>query len=275
LIADTPPPAEVAAAEARPTAAEESLAAARRTLRDLSDRLTPQHPDVKHWQRVVSELERTVAGVPAPNGAEPKGATPSNAEVARETRLREMQLEMGTIDHRLAANEAEQQRLRTVMGGYQARVDAAPMRESELVALSRDYETLQQVYRGLLAKREDSRMAANLERRQVGEQFKVLDPPQLPRKPSAPDRLRMALFGAFFGLCLGVGLSTLLEYHDSKLRSDEDVLTSLSLPVVAMIPAMTTDFDRRRVKRRKSALVLTSLVTFALSVAGVVWSLTR
>ena len=63
-----------------------------------------------------------------------------------------------------------------MMAGYQASVDAVPTRESELIELTRDYETLQSIYTSLLSKREDSKIAANLERRQIGEQFKILDP---------------------------------------------------------------------------------------------------
>ena len=55
-----------------------------------------------------------------------------------------------------------------------------PKRESELVELTRDYTTLQTTYQSLLAKREESKIAANLERRNIGEQFKVLDPARVP-----------------------------------------------------------------------------------------------
>ncbi len=50
-----------------------------------------------------------------------------------------------------------------------------PTRESELVELTRDYSTLRSRTISLLKKREDSKLAANLERRQIGEQFKILD----------------------------------------------------------------------------------------------------
>ena len=59
----------------------------------------------------------------------------------------------------------------------------APTRESELVELTRDYATLQGLYSSLLAKKEESKIAANLERRQIGEQFKLLDPARLPERP--------------------------------------------------------------------------------------------
>jgi polysaccharide chain length determinant protein (PEP-CTERM system associated) len=277
LIADVPSLDAPAPPEPAPTATEMALANARAGLREATGRLKPEHPDVVAFTRVVRELEAKLAAERSRASAEPTPTTPATppSAAAQQARLREMRLEMESLDRQLAKQEADRERLQNAIGMYQARVEAAPTRESELVALTRDYDTLQQVYRSLLAKREDSKMAANLERRQVGEQFKVLDPAQFPEKPFAPDRGRMALFGAFFGLCLGIGLSTLLEYHDSKLRSDDDVTTALSLPVVAMIPAMMTALDRRRVRRRRVALALTGIGTIVLSVVAVMWSISR
>ena len=79
--------------------------------------------------------------------------------------------------------------LRDVVADYQAKLDAVPTRESDLVELTRDYDTLQTTYQSLLAKREDSKLAANLERRNIGEQFKVLDPARVPERPFSPNRL--------------------------------------------------------------------------------------
>ena len=39
-----------------------------------------------------------------------------------------------------------------------------------------------------MAKRLDSQMSVNLERRQIGEQFRILDPARLPEKPYSPNR---------------------------------------------------------------------------------------
>ena len=72
--------------------------------------------------------------------------------------------------------------------------------------MTRDYATLQNSYQSLLAKKEDSKIAANLERRQIGEQFKLLDPARLPEKPYSPDRRMLNLFGLFGGLAARSGV---------------------------------------------------------------------
>jgi len=67
----------------------------------------------------------------------------------------------------------------------------------------------------------------------------------------SPDRVRLNLMGLFAGLGLGIAIVALLEYRDTTLKTDEDVVTSLALPVLAVIPAMITTADRRRIKRRR------------------------
>ena len=69
-----------------------------------------------------------------------------------------------------------------------------------------EYEELQNTYRAVLANRQQARMAANMEDRQIGEQFKIIDPARIPARPEGPDRLSTGLFGAGAGLSLGLVL---------------------------------------------------------------------
>ena len=79
-------------------------------------------------------------------------------------------------------------------------------------------------------------MAADLERKQQGEQFRVLDPANLPDKPSFPNRPLFAAGGVGAGLALGLAIAFLLEMRDSSLKTERDVEFTLRLPVLAMIP---------------------------------------
>ena len=77
----------------------------------------------------------------------------------------EMRAEIESLDRQIAFKEGEERRLRAQIGDYQARLEAVPGIESEWIALTRDYDTLQDTYRELLAKSENSKMAASLEQR--------------------------------------------------------------------------------------------------------------
>jgi type II secretory pathway predicted ATPase ExeA len=133
--------------------------------------------------------------------------------------------------------------------------------------------TLQEGYTALLRKSEESKIAVNLERRQIGEQFKIIDGARLPEKPISPDRLRINGMGILGGLALGLALVAFLEYRDTSFKNDDDVMTTLALPVLAVIPVLTNAGERRVARRRKLLLAASASVTCMLLAAAVmvVW----
>jgi hypothetical protein len=140
-----------------------------------------------------------------------------------------------------------------------------------MIELNRDYTTLQNIYRNLLSKREESRIAADLERGQISEQFKVLDPAQVPETPSSPDLRLLTILGVLVGLALGGGGTALLEYRDTCLRSEEDITSVLALPVLASIPTVRGAYSEARAARRRRILVAMSLTSVLAGAAIVAW----
>jgi uncharacterized protein involved in exopolysaccharide biosynthesis len=195
----------------------------------------------------------------------------SAADAARQSRLHNLEIEVQNLERQIANKQAEEGRLRGVMASYQARVEAAPARESELIELTSDYTTLQQVYTTLLTKREDSKVAVNLERRQAGEQFRILDAARVPERPFSPNRMRLYLMGAMAGLAIGLGLAGLLEYLDTTLRTDDDVVTAVGLPVLAMIPLIATTVEERRRMRARWLVVGSASAAVVAGVAAILW----
>jgi succinoglycan biosynthesis transport protein ExoP len=215
---------------------EQRLTAARRTLEELRSRKTPDHPDVQAAQRHVRDLEAEVGAQSPGTPKESVNVTP--AEAFRERRMRDLKTQMADIDRELKEKADTDTRLQSVVADYQGRLDAVPTRESELVELTRDYDTLQDMYKSLLTKREESKISANLERQSAGEQFTILEPPQLPVQPFRPNRLLIYLGGIAAGLMFGLVLTGLLVYLDSGFASEEDIVRVLSVPVLATIPVM-------------------------------------
>ncbi|PYR15616.1 MAG: hypothetical protein DMF94_31445 [Acidobacteria bacterium] len=218
--------------------AADQLQAARGALRNLEVRLAPAHPDVLRMKRIVADLQQKADAEESmrPVSAGPVTRPATSAELMRISRMKELVTERGNLDRQVAYKQAEEKRLRAAMADYQKKLEAAPTREAEMSELMRDYETLQTIYRTLLAKKEDSKVAANLERRQIGEQFKILDPARLPEKPSSPDRLRINGLGLALALGIALALTGLVEYENETMRSEEDVRFVLNLPVLATIP---------------------------------------
>ena len=215
--------------------AAQQLEAAEARLDAFKLRYTPDHPDVRSLERAIRDLQAKVAEeAQQPQVRVEKSLSP--AEVARQKRIRDLEAELQVIDRQIATAEVEEGRLKGTIADLEARISVVPTRESELVELTRDYDTLKTTYTSLLRKQEDSKLSANLERRQIGETFKVIDAASVPQRPfNRWRRLQVIVGGAVGGLVLGLALIGLLEYRDSSFKSEDDVMRVLSLPVLAMV----------------------------------------
>ncbi len=137
----------------------------------------------------------------------------------------------------LASKQTEEKRLRDQIAEVQKRVSATPRLEAELTALTRDYDTIRRGYESLLAKQEDSKVAAALEQRQIGEYLQGARSRPAARRALQPEPAAdQPRWAPWPGSASGLGLVALLEYKDKGLRSEDDVLSVLRLPVLAAIP---------------------------------------
>jgi polysaccharide chain length determinant protein (PEP-CTERM system associated) len=237
--------ADLPVAEASP--AMQQLAQARTQLAAVQQKLKADHPDVQMLRRTIRDLE---AKVEAESLSRPVSAAASaTGESPRLRRIAELRGQLEQLDKQLARNTADVQALRQRADTYLRRAEAGPTRETEMVEMNRDYSTFQNTYSSLLSKREAAMLAANLERRQIGQQFKILDQARLPARPFSPNRQRMNMMGMVAGLGVGLLLVALLEYRNSGLQTDDEVNGVLSLPVLAVVPVMESDEDRRSRKR--------------------------
>lgn len=233
----------------------QQLAAAEARLEVLRLRYTADHPDVRALQRAIGDLRVQAAEEQQQRADANSSPSVPPAEAARLKRIKDLQAELAVVVRQLESGKAEEAQLKDTIAANQANVGVVPTRESELVELTRDYRTLQETYAGLLAKSEESRLSVNLERRQIGEQFRILDPASLPERPhNQLQRMGLAFSASIFGLLIGLVLVGWLEYRDTTFTREGDVVRVLDLPVLALVPAMASA-QEQRARRRHILLV--------------------
>lgn len=251
-VPSTATPSDPATVAASGTA--QQLAAAEAQVTAFEQRgLKPGHPDLDAALRRVRDLQARLRGEMSSSSPTPGSSrsTLSATELARQRQITNLKEQISQIDKQLAKSREDERNLMTTAAEAQRRADAIPTRESEYTALTRDYETLRNSYERLLSSKQQSQIAANLERRQVGEQFKLVDPAVLPVTPASPNRPRDIVMGLVGGLLLGVALVGLLEYRDKSFKTDEDLAALLDLPVLAVVPVMKSDADVRQALWRR------------------------
>ncbi len=147
----------------------------------------------------------------------------------------------------------------------QSRIQSSPMIQQQFKALTRDYQTALSFYNDLLKKRNESQMATELERHQQGEQFRVLDPPSLPERPSFPKPPLFGLGGLGAGLVLGLVLVRFTEWRDKSIRTKRDIEIYLGVPTLALLPLMGPSREEKNGNRRVVAAIKRSVFSLRVS----------
>jgi polysaccharide chain length determinant protein (PEP-CTERM system associated) len=226
-----------------PETLEQQLVALQVRLSNLQSAYTEDHPDVIRAKHDIAVLQKKIADSEAVNGA-PGGSKGSKASI-EPAQIQQLRAQVHSDDSMIAAKTKEQEQIRKQIGLFQGRVQSSPAVEQQYKELTRGYQTALESYNELQKKRDNSEMATNLERKQEGEQFSVLDPANLPDKPSFPNRPLFALGGLGGGLALGLGLAFLLEMKDTSVKTERDVEFALHLPVLAMVPEIERASEKK------------------------------
>jgi len=209
---------------------ETQLKAALAQEKELESLYTSDHPDVLANKRRIASLRAAIAQ----NATVP---VKSNDTIAAtdSPQLRRLKAQLHAQQDALAAAKQDQARIEQQVRAYEARIESSPLIEEEYKQITRDHDTALQFYNTLLTKMNESSMATALEHRQQGEQFRVMDAPNLPDAPTFPNHLMFAGGGLASGLILGLFLTGLLEYRDTSMRNESDVWAFTKLPTLAVI----------------------------------------
>jgi polysaccharide chain length determinant protein (PEP-CTERM system associated) len=240
-----PPPA------AGSTAARLSLL--RQELAALQTKYSDRYPDIVYTKEQIRLLEARLAeetsamALPKPTD---KRATalriaPTNPYV---TSLMS-QLDQANVEVKTGAEQVAA--LQRQIATYDRRIENTPRREHELSLITRDYDTTKELFRTLLAKREEAGIAADLEQRQKGENFRIIDPAVLPERPAGPNRVRLLLIGLVLALGAAGAAVVLAENVDTSFRRIDEVRSRLPVPILSSIPRITTETDLKRLSRQR------------------------
>lgn len=243
-------PANAGVVTADPVAARlrqlrQELAIARASLFDT-------HPTVERLKAEIAELERHLASRQAEPAGKPEagpaeGASRSaEAAILQNPQLALLREQIAEIGVQIKALTAQEQQLIKDIAMSRARVENAPRVEQQLQELSRDYGSTRELYQTLLKRYEEARLAENMEQRQKGEQFRLLDPAVPASEVAAPRRMRLLLMALVLSGGLAVGGLVLAEKLDTSFHTVDELRAFTRVPVLTSIPRIVSERDRRR-----------------------------
>lgn len=231
-----------AASSIQRTPMEGELARLKSELSTLLSTYKENYPDVVIAKNRIKEVEKELAD------AMEKEPVPQVAQ-SRGNQRAEMTANLSLVTSQINALKKQEGNIRNQIKVYQKRVEDTPESEQVMADIERNYETSQKNYQVLLEKKMSANLAENMEKRQKGERFRIIDPANLPEKPFKPDRIKVMLGGSAVGLGLGAGLVYLLEFLNPAFRRPDDFNGVLDIPVLAVIPVINLDNKEGKAKQ--------------------------
>jgi polysaccharide chain length determinant protein (PEP-CTERM system associated) len=231
-----------------PTTLQTQLKDALQLQKEMEGVYTPNHPDVVAIKRRIANLKAEIAHDTV---APAKDETSVNSSDSPQ--LKQLKTQLRVVRMSMAETKQEQAGITQQVKAYEAKIESSPMVEEEYKDITRDHETAQQFYNTLLSKMNESTMATALEHRQQGEQFHVMDAPNLPESPISPKKSIYTAGGLGAGLALGLLLTVFFEYRDPSLRNESDIWAFTKLPTLAVVSYVKT-LEKSKMDRLRERL---------------------
>jgi len=217
----------------------------------LQSRYTDDYPEVVKTKRDIAEVQKQLKDI---NNAPAVTTTTSDKGNLQEPpEIRQLRLQIHQLMDQITTSTRAQQRIEESIKVFQGRVALSPAIEEQYKQLTRDNETFQKLYDDDLAKKRASEKQTAMELEQQGEQMRVLNPADLPSSPSFPNRLLFAGGGLAAGLGIGLGLAFWLEFRDTSVRTEQDVLAILELPVLSQVPWVGIEPEQKEENGKRRA----------------------
>jgi polysaccharide chain length determinant protein (PEP-CTERM system associated) len=210
-------------------------------LRMLLLKDTNQHPDVIAQRKLIESLKTAPPDTPAPvaaNAAAEHDAGASGIKRSVPNQVYE-QLKVKLIEADTGIITLQRQRDEAVR--YRDRLEKIQREQPGLIAeyqnMDRDYTVLRRNYEELLGRLQSANIAEAADTQADKVKLQIIDPPEIPRLPVAPNRLLLVTGVLLGGLLTGAGLTVLFGQLDRSF-STVDELRNLGLPVLGGISVL-------------------------------------
>lgn len=238
-------------------------------LSNLRQRYGPDFPDVvkvtmeiQDLQGKISAAKKASAGATKTDKGDSSGA-PANPVLTSE--IAELNKSVKKHEERIAGIKQE-------IAFHQSKLEAIPIFQQKMDSVMRDYDVARDEYMRLLSLKFNADMSADLEARQKGERFVILDAARVPVLPDSPDRPLIDLAGLGVGLVSGLATAVGLELVDPTVKTEREILAELGGKIFGEVPWLATTRERRLLFFRAILAGLASLTLAAAYSWLVIWS---
>lgn len=201
---------------------------------------TPEHPDVIRLQHEIVVLKAQIRQAPKSGSSAAYTAVPSATGPSQTDMLRG---QLAGLNAEIKARTARQHELEQKIEQLQGSMTTVPAVQTEFSSLDSQYQEMQKNYNALLEKQQEAKMAAQLDQRNDGEQYMVLQPANYPYAPYRPDPVLVRVGALLIGLLVGFVCGAVVELRDDTIHNATEAADYLKLPVIVSLPKATSLTD--------------------------------
>lgn len=235
---------------------EMQLSSARSNLQTLKQRYAAEHPDVKSAEAEITRLEQRLSDLPEDDtNAEAQTASGSTNPV-----YIEVSAKIDATEREIGRLRERQTDLREKLAEYENRVYQTNQVQRAYQDLTRDRENKLAKYQELRAKQLEAELAQTLETENKGENFTLIEPPQVSNTAEKPNRQKLILMGFAGSIGAGVGLGLLVEMLFGGVRGYTQISRIVGKPPIVVIPLIQTDHEKRRKRRIIYSLIVLGII---------------
>lgn len=220
----------------------------------LTLRFTDLHPDVVETKALLDKLETS---------REEEIAAFLNADDSDQNQPlselnREIKLEVSRLESQVASLKVKETDIQNKIAGLESKVDLIPQIEAESTALNREYGVTKQKYEELLSRREAADLSRRADVSAEDLQFRIIEPPLLPKRPSGPNRIIFYTAVLAVGFGSGIGIAFLISQLNPVLIRPKQLLSVSNYPIWGTVTHLNIERINKTNRNRLLVFLLSS-----------------
>jgi polysaccharide chain length determinant protein (PEP-CTERM system associated) len=232
-----------------------ALAEAEARLDDLRSRFTDSYPDVVATKKLVDRLK-------AEAKKDPTGQLDGNHQgisnpvfVALRAKLSDEETNVALSQHRVSQAQEDLENTKRMM-------EKSIAIERQYADIDRDYEVLHKQYEELLQRRESARLSQAVGDQQSSMVFRIVEPPQQPDHPVAPNRIILNSLVLVLGMVGGIAAAFLMGLNAERFVVSDQLRSAFDVPIIGVISNVRHAADAENM--RKAVMAVTGAVALLL-----------
>lgn len=197
-------------------------------------RYTEAHPDVVETKKLIETLQE-LRNADLAQLEQAAAASPGSNSLNQNQVYQELKLNVARLENEMASVSVRVRNYSDKLAQLESQRNTIPDIEAKFTGLNRDYEITKAKYEELVSRREAIDLSQKADESQQDVQFKIIEPPHVPMKPSGPPRVLFYTLVLFGGIAAGIFMAFARSQLQPVVTSALQLKTIADFPVFGLV----------------------------------------